>query len=82
MTIHGHAVDVRVPDVVETDRELGSATSVLGARPSFDPVSVFKARERAVIERQSVLPPSDSCGSWQCNVNDVQGKDVKGDKPG
>jgi len=63
MAIHGHAMDVRVPDVMETEGELDFATPLFGARPCFHSFSIFKARDWAVIEWWLMSPSSDSCGS-------------------
>ena len=43
-------MDVQVPDVVETERELGLAASNFGAVPRFDPFSIFESRDWAVVE--------------------------------
>ena len=51
LTIHSHAVGVRVPDLTESERELGLATSNFGAVPRFDSFSIFKSRDWAVVER-------------------------------
>ena len=50
IAIHGYAMDVGVPDIVEMDRKLGLATSILGARPCLDPISIFKSRDQVIVK--------------------------------